>query len=109
MASMAYLLTYIDSTIMYDLKCWPTWSDYWTQNSELRIVFNVESEIMHVYSGVARVTGARGANLKFARTPLPLKKFPKNNNTMSTFQLIMCIIISAYIFVKSACKTIYNI
>ena len=86
----------MDSTIMYDLKCWPTWSDYWTQNLELRIVFNVESEIIHVYSVVARVTDARGANLKFARTP-PLKKFPKNNNKMSTFQLIICIIISAYI------------
>ena len=35
-----------------------------------------------------------GANLNFA--PPPFKKNPKNDTEMSSIQLIMCIIISAY-------------
>ena len=45
-------------------------------------------------TGVARVTDARGQT-KILRPP-PKKKFLKNDNNMSSIQLIMCIIISAY-------------
>ena len=42
------------------------------------------------FSGVARVTGARG-KLKICAPPPPIKKFLKNDIEMHSIQLIMCI------------------
>ena len=57
------------------------------------IVIEYRLPVVNMVSGVARVSGARGQT--WILRPPPLKKFLKNDNKMSSIQLIMCIIISA--------------
>ena len=62
-------------------------------NCNVLVHDNIKASITLFNSGVARVSVAWGANLNFASPP-SLKKFLKDNNKMSSIQLIMYIIIS---------------
>ena len=62
MVSMAYLLyylTHIDSLIVYVLRCWPSWSNYWMVISWVYVYMFIVQEALHAI-GVLR-GGGKGA------------------------------------------------